>query len=273
VRVAIYVRVSTDEQARHGYSLDHQESECRRVSVTRDWEIGGVFRDEGYSGGSLDRPGLKSLLHEVQSRRVDVVLVWKTDRLSRWLPHIVDIVLAKLPAYGVAFLSATEPYETTTPAGRMFFSQLAAFADFERSMIMERTASGRRAAALAGRWATGAAPYGYALVGEKGRRQLAVVEDEAAVVKRVFAQRLAGASIRGIARALNRSSIPAPRGETWSPQTVRRVLGNPVYTGQAVWGRYRGSGRGRRAMTRDEWLVVPEARHEPVVSVETWEQA
>jgi DNA invertase Pin-like site-specific DNA recombinase len=139
-RVALYTRVSTLEQ-----TTALQVDEATRMIAARGWELACAFEDVGISGAKGRRPGLDALLDATKKRRVDVVVVWRADRLFRSVHHMVA-TLADFSAVGVDFVSCTEPFDTATPTGRLLFHLVAAFAQFERDLIIERTVAGIAAA-------------------------------------------------------------------------------------------------------------------------------
>jgi len=122
VRCAIYTRVSTEEQAKSGYSLPAQEERLRAHAKSQGWTTYKVYVDDGYSAGSRNRPALKRLLFDGSLKRFDVVLAYKIDRLSRSLKDLIDIV-AELNRYDIGFKSCTELIDTTRPEGRLMFHQ------------------------------------------------------------------------------------------------------------------------------------------------------
>jgi len=139
-RVAIYTRVSTDSQTTQNQRLE-LESYCQR----QGWSIVGVYDDSGISGTKSDRPALNRLLKDASQGKMDVVLVWKIDRLARSVVHLLQ-VLQQLQASGVGFVSTTQQIDTTTAYGRMVLTFLGAVSEFERSLIVERVHAGLRRA-------------------------------------------------------------------------------------------------------------------------------
>jgi DNA invertase Pin-like site-specific DNA recombinase len=144
-RAALYTRVSTADQ-----STALQTDEATRVIAARGWEFVATFEDVGVSGAKGRRPGLDALLGAASKRRFDVLVVWRADRLFRSVHHMVA-TLAELSALGVDFVSCTEPFDTSTPTGRLLFHLCAAFAQFERDVIIERTVAGMAAARRRGK--------------------------------------------------------------------------------------------------------------------------
>jgi DNA invertase Pin-like site-specific DNA recombinase len=234
-RVAAYIRWSTDEQT-DGTTLDVQLEACRHFILSQGWRFRDelLFIDEGYSGGTLDRPGLGKLRRAVQEGRVNCVVVYKLDRLSRSVLDTVTLVLKEWD--GICCLrSAREPVDTSSPAGTIFFYMLASYAEWERSLIRERTLSGKIKRAQQGRNPGFTAPYGYQRGEEPGR--LAVSEAEAAVVRRIFREFLAGRGIHAIAAGLNRDGLRPRRSAGWRADGVARILTNPLVKGELQYGR------------------------------------
>lgn len=242
---AAYLRVSTDEQARKGVGLDVQRESITRWLPKGD-SIHDFYVDDGYSGAREDRPALQKLLRNAREGKFKGVVVYKTDRLARSIKIIVKLALDVFEELDLSFVSVTEPYDTRTPQGRLFFSQLAGFADFERELIRERTLSGRMRRAKEGMWLTWNPPFGYNK-NEKGH--LVINRDEAEVyemmVRWAMEDRIGSHTI---ARRLNGMGIPTryvryaksakiPFTETkkdkffWVYRTVHRVLTNPIYKG------------------------------------------
>ncbi len=131
--IAIYIRVSTEDQAKR-YSLEVQREHLESFAKQEGFEIFKVYQDEGISGYSTERPALKELLKDAKNKKFDLVLVYKIDRFSRNLKDLLNLV-DELSSYGVGFKSATEPFDTTTSAGKLMFQQLGSFAEFERNRV------------------------------------------------------------------------------------------------------------------------------------------
>jgi site-specific DNA recombinase len=162
LRVAIYIRISTDEE-HQPFSLEAQIAKLSAyVTSQPGWElVGKPYRDEA-SGATLERPALQKALAAARAGRFDVLLVYQVDRLARSLRGLVHI-LDELDQAGVVFRSATEPFDTSTPAGRMLVQMLGVFAQFERDMIIDRVINGMERKAAKGQWCGGYRPYGYTL--------------------------------------------------------------------------------------------------------------
>lgn len=139
-RVARYIRVSRSDQR-----PELQADETSEMIARRGWEMTDTFVDQGISGTRDRRPGLDRLMAAARRRAFDILVVWRSDRLFRSLRHMVN-TLSELSALGVEFVSVTEPFDTTTPQGRLLLHMIAAFAEFERGVLVERTRAGLAAA-------------------------------------------------------------------------------------------------------------------------------
>lgn len=233
-RVAIYIRWSTDDQSQ-GTTLETQLERCRHYLGSQGWEFCDhlVYIDDGYSGGTLDRPALTRLRGDIAAGRVECVVVYKIDRLSRSVVDIVDLALREWE--GRCFIKSTsEEVNTISPAGKMFFYILVSFAEYERNLIRERTMNGKIKRAEQGLNPGFRPPYGYQTGQTPG--VFAVVEHEAIVVQRIFALYHKGNGVHQIAHAFNSEGL-TNRGKLWKPLAVRRILGNPAYIGVLTYGK------------------------------------
>ena len=146
-RVAIYARVSTTN---HGQDVSLQTRELRQFAEARGWQIAGEYADAGMSGAKDSRPELNRLMADAHKRRFDVVCVWRFDRFARSVSHLLR-ALETFKAIGIDFVSFSEQMDTSTPAGKMVFTVLAAVAELERSLIVERVRAGLRSARARGK--------------------------------------------------------------------------------------------------------------------------
>ena len=179
VRCAIYTRVSTDHGLEQDFnSLDAQHDAAQayiRSQAHAGWTlIRTRYADGGYSGGSTERPALQRLLADVRTRKVDVIVVYKVDRLTRSLADFAKLV-ELFDAHGVSFVSVTQQFNTTTSMGRLTLNVLLSFAQFEREVTSERIRDKIAASKRKGLWVGGMAPLGY----ETKDRKIIVVEEEA----------------------------------------------------------------------------------------------
>jgi site-specific DNA recombinase len=253
VRVATYSRISTDEE-HQPFSLGAQGERLEAYVKSQDgWRIVRSYEDQ-ISGSTLERRGLQKALADARAGAFDLLVVVRVDRLARSVRGLAQL-LAELDEAGVAFRSATEPFETATPAGRMMVQMLGVFAEFERAMIIERVVAGMEKKARNGGWVPGRPPIGYRVASKDGL--LEAVEPQASLVRKIFAlyieQRL---GTRALANLLNEQGERTERGKLWSGTSIQDVLENPVYIGEIRW-------RGEQ---------IP-GMHEPLVSRELFEQA
>ena len=165
--VSVYIRVSTEDQAREGYSLDVQREYLVNYAKRHNYEVSEIYADEGLSAGTTDRPALQKLLKDAKQKKFDLVIVYKIDRFSRRLSDLLTLV-EQLESYGVGFKSATEPFDTTTSAGKLLFQQLGSFAEFERNRHAERVFPGMVKSVQSGNWhGSKNCPTGYTYNKEK----------------------------------------------------------------------------------------------------------
>ena len=210
LRAALYLRVSTDEQAKEGhYGLEVQEERGRSFCESQEYllEETHIYQDDISGGLPVEkRPKLKELFESAQRKEFDVVVVYKTDRLARNLRILVNAI-HDLEKIGIAFRSVTEPFDTSTSFGRANLNLFGTFAEFEKEMIRERTMNGKLKAAKAGKWVTGIPPYGYKV--DKKTRKLVLIPKQAKVVQTIFKwlvdEKL---PLREIERRMNQMKIP-----------------------------------------------------------------
>jgi site-specific DNA recombinase len=141
LRISLYIRVSTEDQAKEGYSLEVQREYLESFAEREGYEVYKTYQDDGISRYPTDRPALQDLLKDAEQKKFDLVLVYKIDRFSRKLKDLLDLV-ERLESYGIEFKSATEPFDTTTSTGKLMFQQLGSFAEFERNRIAGRVFPG-----------------------------------------------------------------------------------------------------------------------------------
>src|SRR6516162_9101002 len=204
VRCAIYTRVSTDQGLDQQFnSLDAQydaSSAYIKSQAHAGWTlIKARYDDGGYSGGSTDRPDLQRLLDDIRARRIDVIVVYKVDRLTRSLADFAKLV-ELFEAHGVAFVSVTQQFNTTTSMGRLTLNVLLSFAQFEREIAGERIRDKFAASRRKGMWMGGTIPLGY----DVRDRKLVINEEEADRVRLIFRQYLAVGCVSKLREELDR---------------------------------------------------------------------
>lgn len=230
-RAAIYIRVSTQEQAQEGYSIGEQKERLIAYCKAHDWIVVNVYVDGGYSGSNLNRPGIQKLTTE--TGKFDIVLVYKLDRLSRSQRDTLYLIEEIFLPNKVDFVSMQENFDTSSPLGKAMIGLLAVFAQLEREQIKERTRMGKMARAKAGlHHGSGYIPIGYNY--QDGKLVINVYEAEQ--VKKIYKWYLEGESFQGIASLL-RSKGYTNRYSSYSHwSTVRSILRNPTYTGRLHYG-------------------------------------
>lgn len=233
-KVAIYIRWSTEEQS-DGTTLIEQREGCEFYVKSQGWFVNPslIFIDNGYSGATLERPGMRQIRHLVQQGGIDCVVVLKIDRLSRNIVDATQLVLDEWKDK-CHLRCVRQPIDTTSETGRMFFSILATFADFERAQITERTYQGRVRRAKEGRAAT-VVQFGYSATNERGVR---VLDPERAPIvaemfRRVKEERQTANSLLAW---LEETGVSAPQAERWNLNQIRRMLRNPIYAGRMIYG-------------------------------------
>jgi site-specific DNA recombinase len=207
LRCAIYTRVSTDQGLEQDFnSLDAQREACAayiRSQAHEGWVLVPTpYDDGGYSGGNLERPALKALLEAVAARRIDVIVVYKVDRLTRSLADFAKLVEA-FDAAGVSFISITQSFNTTTSMGRLTLNMLLSFAQFEREVTGERIRDKIAASKKKGIWVGGVVPLGYRVVD----RKLMVDEAEAKTVQFIFSRYLELGSLGALVEELRQNGV------------------------------------------------------------------
>jgi site-specific DNA recombinase len=244
-------------------SLDAQREACEayvRSQAGEGWKpIRSRYDDGGYSGGSMDRPALEHLLADIRTRKIDTVVVYKVDRLTRSLADFAKIVEV-FDAHGVSFVSVTQQFNTTTSMGRLTLNMLLSFAQFEREVTGERIRDKIAASKRKGMWMGGFVPLGYEPTG----RTLSINEPEAATVRTVFRLYLEHGNVRSVKAAADCLGLKTkPRkaangqsrgGRPLSRGYIYRLLSNPLYAGRIQ----------HKGTTYD-------GQHPPIVDTETWD--
>ncbi len=225
---AIYTRVSTQEQAKEGYSIHEQEERLKKFCDAMNWTVYKVYTDAGFSGATADRPALQMLISDAEYHAFDKVVVYKLDRLSRSQKDTLMLIEDKLLRNGVDFVSMSENFDTATPFGRAMIGILAVFAQLEREQIKERMMLGKEARAKQGKYQGGkSVPIGYDYIDGN----LVVNEYEKMQVQRIFQMFLEGKSITAIAKQLAAEGLRHKHG-TWNRETVRHILKSRTYLGE-----------------------------------------
>jgi site-specific DNA recombinase len=265
LRSAIYTRVSTDQGLEQDFnSLDAQReaSEAYIKSQAHEgWRLVlARYDDGGYSGGSMRRPALQKLLIDVQARRIDVIVVYKVDRLTRSLADFAKLV-EMFDKHDVSFVSVTQSFNTTTSMGRLTLNVLLSFAQFEREVTGERIRDKIAASKKKGMWMGGVVPLGYRVED----RALHIVEDHAAIVRCLFRRYLEAGSVVRLKQQLDAEGFRIPiridgagrstGGGLFSQGHIYKILSNPIYVGRIA---HKGQ--------------VHEGQHPPIVTLDLWNE-
>jgi len=288
-RAAIYTRVSKEDQAEHGFSLRTQEEECRYYAEERGWTVLGVYREEGVSGATLDRPQLDALRDAIVAGQADVVLGYDQDRLSRKAGHYL-ILQEEFARRGVE-LHFVQTGHADSDEDRLMETIRAGIAEYERAKIAERSRRNIRGRVKVGSTIVhGLPPYGYRAEREdSGLFRLVVVEEEARIVRMIFDWYTQGngesgpLSIRAIACRLSGMGVPTwtdvqaipgrkarGRGQ-WGHSTVGDILSSETYIGAWYYGKHGQDAAGKwRINPQESWLAV---QVPAIVDMAAWEEA
>jgi site-specific DNA recombinase len=268
VRCAVYTRKSTEEGLEQEFnSLDAQRESGEAFVASQQQEgwrcLPERYDDGGFTGGNMDRPGLKRLMADTEAGKIDCVVVYKVDRLSRSLLDFARMMQV-FDERGVSFVSVTQAFNTATSMGRLVLNVLLSFAQFEREIISERTRDKVAATRRKGKWAGGRPVLGYDL--DRERSRLTVNEDEAQQVRAIFALYLKHEGLLAVARELEARGWRNKRhvtragkdcgGEEFSKTALHRLLTNPTYIGKVKY--------------KDE---VHEGEHPAIIDEATWLKA
>ena len=235
LRCAVYTRKSSEEGLDMEFnSLDAQREACDAYVASQKAEgwllVPDRYDDGGFSGGTLERPALQRLLADIEAGRIDVVVVYKIDRLSRSLMDFAKLVEV-FDRNGVTFVSVTQSFNTTTSMGRLTLNILLSFAQFEREVIGERIRDKFAASRRKGMWMGGWAPLGY----DVKDRKLVVNEAEATTVRTIFQRFLRIGSMTKLSVALRSEGMRTKGGKPVDKGYLYRILNNRVYLGEAVY--------------------------------------
>jgi DNA invertase Pin-like site-specific DNA recombinase len=265
LRCAIYCRKSSEEGLEQDFnSLDAQREACAayiKSQASEGWRlVRDRYDDGGISGGTLERPGLKRLLADVAGGQIDIVVVYKVDRLTRSLLDFAKLVEA-FDRAGTSFVSITQSFSTTTSMGRLTLNMLLSFAQFEREVTAERIRDKIAASKAKGMWMGGTPPIGYRPNG----RSLAIVEEQAAIVRLIFRRYVELGNVRLLAAELDQKGIRSPARRAGTGRTfgnrpfsrgqLYRMLTNPTYIARINHG-------GRSHM----------ANHAPIIDLPLWDE-
>lgn len=250
VRAALYARVSTEEQAQEGYSLDAQMQRLEMYCDMEGWMISGRYIEQGRSGRNVDRPEYSRMMGDKDNW--DVLLVLKMDRIHRNSMNFA-MMMRDLERDGKNFCSIQEQFDTSNAMGRFVMDVMQRIAQLESEQIGERVKQGMLEKAMLGIGSLGGGvPYGYDIV--KGTLNLN--PDESYTVRAIYRLYLEGKSNSEIANSLNEASIPSKKGGLWSRQAINNILHNPVYAGYVRWNGVLRKGNHSAIIDYDTYVKV-----------------
>lgn len=248
----IYVRVSTEEQALNGFSIRAQIDKLTSYCKIKDWEIYDIYEDNGVSGKNIkDREELKRLILDIKNKRVNNVLVYKIDRLTRSTKDLIELI-DLFNENNCSFNSLTESIDTLSSTGRMFIKIIGIFAEFERENIVERVKIGLERKVKEG-YTIASKNVSYGYTKEKGEKIQSINSYEAYIVKRIYNLYLENYTFTAIANYLNKYNIKTKNNKNWTYKTVKLVLTNPNYIGRVRYG-----------INRDNYFEV-EGKHNSII--------
>ena len=255
LRCAVYTRKSVEDGLDMEFnSLDAQREAAESYIASQKANGWGClpdrYDDGGFSGGNMNRPALKQLLADCEAGKVDIIVVYKIDRLSRSICDFAELT-KQFDKWNVAFVSVTQEINTHTSAGRMMLNILVTFAQFEREVIAERVRDKMAASRLKGKWVGGNVTLGYKVENHR----LVVAPEEAETVRFVFRRFIETQSIKQVGRELEGRGVKPKLGKSWNTQVLYRLLNNYAYIGKV---KYHGQ--------------VVEGEHEAIVDEEDWKE-
>ncbi|HEY6769455.1 MAG TPA: recombinase family protein [Candidatus Sulfotelmatobacter sp.] len=266
IRCAIYTRKSSEEGLEQSFnSLDAQREACAAFIASQRHEgwraLPALYDDGGYSGGNLERPGLKRLLEDIEANKVDTIVVYKVDRLTRSLADFAKIVEA-LDARGVSFVSVTQQFNTTTSMGRLTLNILLSFAQFEREVTGERIRDKIAASKRKGMWMGGTVPLGY----DVKERKLVVNPEDAKLVVRLFHLYLELGCVSKLKARLDQEGITSKArtsaagnrsgGTSYYRGALYQILKNRIYLGEIPHRGQNHPGEHSAIVPRELWDQV-----------------
>lgn len=235
MKTAIYIRVSTEEQVEHGYSIRAQEEKLKYYAKIKDWVIKDSYIDEGISGKSIkNRKELERMIKDIKNKKINNVLVYKIDRLTRSTKDLIDLI-EFFNEQNCDFNSLCESIDTVSATGRMFIKIIGIFAEFERENIVERVKMGLERKVKEG-YTIASSNISYGYQKRKGQKVQKKNKKEAEIVNYIYNSYLMGNNFTEIAKDLNQKGIKTKKNHNWSYKTIKLVLSNPNYNGKVRYG-------------------------------------
>jgi len=266
MRVAAYIRVSTDEQVERGNSLKEQRERLDAYCRAMGWPKPKVYSDDGYSAGTTKRPFLEKLFKDIGNGDIDILLTTKLDRLTRSLLDLLQLIKF-MDKYKCSYVSATENFDTTTAAGRMVLQLLGVFAEFERGRTSERVQDNMNSLAKNTDLALSRPCFGYDVV----NRRYEINQKEEELVKLMFDLAENGHGTRLIAKELNTKNVLTKQGKLWDSTNVRRILTNETISGTRITNKRRKVD-GKTVMRPKEDWIIKKDNHPAIIDFDRFER-
>ena len=264
LKCAIYTRVSTDMQAEVEFnSCQAQEERIKSfINSQESMELYKVYTDAGFSGGNLDRPALQELINDIRDEKINIVLTYKIDRLTR-SPKDFYSLIEVFETYKVDFISVTERFDTSTPSGRLLRNIMLTFAQFERELAKERTKDKMFQRAQKGMWNGGIVPFGYKAIDKK----LIIHAHEAKKLREMFQIYITTKSSSKTYEILKESHITDKKGNIFSKGSLKYIFNNILYTGKTKYEDNVYQGLHEAIISEDLFNLAKEVRKEKVVNL------
>ena len=263
INTAIYIRVSTEDQAKDGFSVNAQREKLTKYAEANDWNIYDYYVDDGISGKNLvDRPEVERMIEDIKQKKVNNILIYKLDRLTRSVKDLIDLI-ELFEKYSCTFNSQTEKIDTSNAVGRMFVKIIGIFAEFERENLAERVSLGYEQKTREGNYTNTNGVYGYDYI--VGKQKLEINEEEKELVNRIFDLYIDGKSYFKIAKILNNENVPTKRGGNWASSTIKSIINNPLYIGKVRYG--------VTNKIKNKSFTVDGNDIEPIIDIDKWKLA
>lgn len=292
---AIYIRVSTMNQVDRD-SLSTQESRLKAYCEAHDIKVYEVYKDAGFSAKDTNRPAIKKLFKDIESGKIDTVLVTKLDRITRSLRDLVKLV-DFFAEKSVKFISITQNIDSSGPFGRFMRDLLGLIAQLEREMTAERVSEDMHYRATQGKWNGGVIPFGYTTqqrinkeLTKSGideyisiskaakicpeQKKLYIDEEESIIVKDIFNTYIETRSLRATTHHLNSKGIKTRNNTTWASSSIRRIITNPTYIGKIWYGKRKTNpSNGKLEPTKEETWKIVDGKHKAIISEDIFNTA
>ncbi|MGG5342099.1 recombinase family protein [Enterococcus sp. AZ192] len=270
-RLALYLRVSTNEQAQEGYSIQAQEQNGRDYAKRIGYEVTEVYADEGESGKSTkNRLAYQRMMADVQAEKFDLLVIWKLSRLGRNMLDILKTVDVLLE-HNAGLYSISEQFDVTTSSGKLMLQLLGSFSEFERNQISENVQMAMTSLVRDQKRYAGGRRLGYVSgVDNDGKKQLLIEPKEAELVQLIYSKYLSGQGYRSIANELNKRGYQTVKGNSFSTTAIKDILHNKIYAGYLEYARYVDWDTKRRKGKNLHPIIV-KGDHEPIIDEHTYQ--